>query len=120
MISKLLIVGGVVIILSGIIGIGGGIYYSFQAMQFIGIHNTIACTTQQVITLPNGANAMLIQATGQNIRIRFDGNPPTAASGFQIRSGDPPTLIVLPDTMRSFLAIQEASSGFLEWQGVAQ
>lgn len=34
MISKLLIVGGVVIILSGIIGIGGGIYYSFQAMQF--------------------------------------------------------------------------------------
>lgn len=93
---------------------------NFQALQFVGGHNTIACTTAQVITLPSGANAMLIQATGQNIRIPFDGTNPTAASGFQIRAGDPPTLLVLPDSNRSFLAIQEAASGFLEWQGVAQ
>ncbi len=92
---------------------------NFQALQFVGIHNTIACTTAQVITLPTGANAMLIQATGQNIRIRFDNTNPTPASGFQIRAGDPPTLLVLPSGS-SFLAIQEAASGFLEWQGVAQ
>lgn len=93
---------------------------NFQAIQFVGNHNTQACPSSTTITLPNGANAILIQATGQNIRIRFDNTAPTPASGFQIRAGDPPTLIVLPDTMRSFLAIQEAASGFLEWQGVAQ
>lgn len=92
---------------------------SFQAIQFVGGHNTQACSSSTTITLPNGANAMLIQATGQNIRIRFDNTAPTAASGFQIRAGDPPTLLVLPSGS-SFLAIQEAASGFLEWQGVAQ
>lgn len=92
---------------------------SFQPYQFVGSHNTIACTTVQPITLPTGANAILVQATGQNIRIRFDGANPTAASGFQIRAGDPPTLIILGNSV-TFLALQETASGFLEWQGVAQ
>lgn len=36
---------------------------NYEALQFVGIHNTTACTTAQVITVPDGANALLIQAT---------------------------------------------------------
>lgn len=93
---------------------------NYEALQFVGAHNSTACTSLQTITLPDGANSLLIQARGQNINIKFDGVSPTASSGFILYTSQLPVLLVLPDSKRSFLAIQEAASGILEWQGVAQ
>ncbi len=95
---------------------------SFQGYQFVGAQTTVANMTAAVgIALPTNANAFLLQATGQNVRITLDGQPPTAGHGFQIRAGDPPVLIVFPTYGNGSLqAIQETSGAFLEVIGVSQ
>lgn len=91
---------------------------AFQPYQFVGTHQSLSVSSVTPVSLPAGCNAVLVQATGQNVRIRFDGNNPTTGSGFQIRAGDPPFL--LPMSQTTFLALQEAATATLEVQGVAQ
>lgn len=92
----------------------------FPAYQFVPPQTSITNLTAVVgVPLPGAANALLVQAIGANVRITFDGQPPTSAHGFQIRAGDPPFLLVLfPGA--SFLAIQEAAGAALEVIGVSQ
>lgn len=99
---------------------------TFPAIQLIGVHQTYTCTTQQSVTLPvdaNGnptANGWYLQATGQDVWIRFDNNPPGVNGGFQLRAGDPPILFIAPGPGFFFKAIQAAATGFLQAQPINQ
>ncbi len=98
---------------------GQPVTISFQQYQFIGAHQTVTPTAASGVTVPAGANAILAQAVGQNVRIKFDGAQPSPTSGFQIRAGDPPVLLVLHEG-QFFYVINETSGGTFEWIGVSQ
>lgn len=101
---------------------------AFSPYQFIGNHTTTALSTGSAtgIPLPAGSNAILIQALSANVRIKLDGSNPTGVSGFQIRAGDPPFLLVLSDLMvgtqgdKFLYAIAESAGAILESQAVSQ
>lgn len=96
---------------------------TFPRYTFVGPHMSISgLSSAQPVTFPAGAaaNGWLVQAVGQNVRIKFDGNNPSASSGFQIRAGDPPFLLVAPNNAFFFYAIQETASATLEVQAVSQ
>lgn len=96
----------------------------FQPYQIVGAHATYLPSAVTNVPIPAGANAMFIQATGQNVRIKLDGTAPTTGGGFQIRAGDPPFLLPLlvtnPNQQPSILALQESATATLEVQGVIQ
>lgn len=95
----------------------------YQPYQIIGNHATYLPSVVTPIPMPAGANAMLVQATGQNVRIKLDGTSPTTGGGFQIRAGDPPFLLpLMPQAagQPSILALQETATATLEVQGVVQ
>jgi hypothetical protein len=92
---------------------------SFSSYQFVGQHQTVTPTSSSPIVIPAGANAILMQAVGQNARVKFDGAQPSPTSGFQIRAGDPPVLFVGHEG-QFFYVITEASGGTFEWIGVSQ
>ena len=91
----------------------------FQGYQFVGTHQTVTPTSASGITIPAGANAILMQAVGQNVRMKFDGAQPSPTSGFQLRAGDPPVLFVGHEGM-FFYVIGEVSGATFEWIGVSQ
>ena len=91
----------------------------FQPYLFIGQHRTFTPTASTGVDVPAGANALLVQAVTQNIRFKMDGNQPSPTSGFQLRAGDPPILIVLHEG-QFFYAIAETAGGILETQAVNQ
>lgn len=94
---------------------------AFPAYQFVGGHVTYgSLSSVAAVTLPANANGWLLQATGANVRIKFDGNAPSASSGFQIRAGDPPFLFIAPNPSFFFYAIQESATGILETQPISQ
>lgn len=68
------------------------------------------------IGVPLSASGVIIQALGQNVRLKMSGTP-TSSSGFQIRAGDPPVLIPL-QSQRSIQVIQELASATVEYQFV--
>jgi hypothetical protein len=67
------------------------------------------------LTLPATATALLIQATGQNVRYTLDGTVPTASSGFRLRSDDPPVIIDIGVGM-TIKVIEEAATATIEYQ----
>lgn len=91
-----------------------------QPLQVVGNHSTYLPSAVTPIPVPNGANALLMQATGQNVRIKLDGTNPTTGGGFQIRAGDPPFLLVVQPNSPPILALQETATATLEVQGVIQ
>lgn len=92
---------------------------SFPQFQFVGLEQTVTPTAASGITIPAGANAILMQAIGQNMRMKFDANQPSPTAGFQLRAGDPPILLVAHEGF-FFYVITEASGGTFEWIGVSQ
>lgn len=91
----------------------------FQAYRAVGVHARFTSLgSAQTITIPTGSNALLIQATGQNVRIKLDEGTPTASQGFQIRAGDPPVIIPLAEG-RIVKVIEETASAVLEYQPLA-
>lgn len=69
------------------------------------------------ITMPGRATGILMQALTQNIRFTLDGTTPSASVGFQLKAGDPPTLIPFaPNT--TIRVIEESASANLQWQAV--
>lgn len=92
---------------------------SYPPLEFKGPQTTWANMTAAVgIGLPAGANALLVQATVQDVRITFDGQPPTATHGYQLRAGDPAVIVVLM-AGGSLQAIQATSGALLEVIGVS-
>lgn len=74
--------------------------------------------TPITITIPAGANGVLIQTVTQNVRISFDPNAQaTASDGFQIKTTDPVQLIPLA-TGESFTVQQETSGAVFYAQAV--
>jgi hypothetical protein len=67
-----------------------------------------------ILTAPAGADFLMLQALGNNIRFRLDGVNPTTTVGFQLANGDTITLPVNPgDTVR---VIQEAATATIQYQ----
>ena len=85
----------------------------------IGDHIQNASLSSEVtIAVPTGApnaDAVIVQALAQNIRIKLSGTA-TAAAGFQLRAGDPPQLV--PLVGNAFSVIEEAATATLEYQWV--
>lgn len=96
----------------------------FPGVLPVGGHLSIAVNTVQPVILPTNANAWLVQAVTQNVRITLDagagGAMPTPTHGFQLRAGDAPVLIVAPNINFFFYAIAEVAGAFLEVQPVSQ
>lgn len=68
-------------------------------------------------SLPAGANAILVQAQSQNVRLSLDGTNPTASAGLQLKAGDPARLLALGGG-RSFKALQETGTAVFYAQPV--
>lgn len=95
----------------------------FQPYQIVGAHQSLAVSVVTTVPIPAGCNAMLIQSTGQNVRITLDGSNPTTGRGFQLQPSFGPVLLPLiipPGGQPSILAIQESATATLEVQGVIQ
>lgn len=67
------------------------------------------------LTPPATANALLIQATAQNVRYTLDGTTPTASVGFLLRSDDQPLVIDLGPGM-TIKVIEVAATATVEYQ----
>jgi hypothetical protein len=72
-------------------------------------------TSATTLTPPATATKLLIQAMVQNIRITFDGTTPAAATGFQLKAGDPMLLIPLGDNM-TIKVIEETATADIQYQ----
>ncbi|RPJ19473.1 MAG: hypothetical protein EHM33_30215 [Chloroflexi bacterium] len=69
------------------------------------------------LSLPLHAQKIMIQALAQNIRYTLEGTAPAAASGFQLKAGDPPRVIELTGNNRLVLkVIRETSGAILEYE----
>ena len=89
--------------------------YSVPMYSTVGEHVTLTgLSATKTVTNPGNANAVLVQAITQNVRIMLKGNA-TSSAGFQIRAGDPPTLIPL-GASGSFTVREETASATLEHQ----
>jgi hypothetical protein len=62
-----------------------------------------------------GANQLLIQALTQNVRFTLDNTTPTATVGFQLKAGDPATLIPLGAGV-VVRVIEETASATIQYQ----
>ena len=84
-------------------------------MRMIGSHtqnNTLAAA--QTIAVPPSASQLLIQPTGQNVRVTLDGTVPTAALGFQISAGSEKLLPV--ESNGQIKVIEEAAGAVIDYQ----
>lgn len=75
-------------------------------------------SSDQTLTVPAGADGILLQAITQNVRIRLDGSAATTSVGFQIKAGDQPTLIQVT-AGHIIHMIEEAATASLQSQAVA-
>lgn len=94
----------------------------YPALQFVGDHisyPTISSPT--AVILPPGANGWLIQALGQNVRIKLNnGNLPAANAGFELRAGDIPVFLPAPNAGYFFYVVQVTATASFETQPVSQ
>lgn len=90
-----------------------------NAFALIGTHQqdtTIATAT--VLTLPSGANGMLLQCTGTNVRYTLDGTAPTTTRGFVLVANASPVLITFPTDDTVVTVIESSASAAVEYQFV--
>ena len=87
-----------------------------RAFDPVGSHlqdTTIAAAT--TLSAPPGANKLLIQAFGANVRYTLDGVDPTATFGFQLKADDPPIVIPFgPTTIVK--VIEETTTATVDFQ----
>ena len=62
-----------------------------------------------------GAGRLLLQATNANVRYTLDGSTPSSSSGFVLRAGADPTLIILAPGV-SVKVTQETSGAVIQYQ----
>jgi hypothetical protein len=87
-----------------------------RALTPVGDHvSNGAISSATTLTPPATANALLIQATGQNVRYTLDGTTPTASVGFVLRQDDQPLVIDLGVGM-TVKVIEESATATIEYQ----
>jgi hypothetical protein len=90
-----------------------------NAFSLVGVHQQdTTISTATVLTLPSGANGLLMQATGQNIRYTLDGSTPTASKGFVLVSNAAPVLVTFPTDDTVVTVIEATASAAVEFQFV--
>ena len=78
-------------------------------------HSSTLGTGALTLSLPLSASGILMQALAQNIRYTLDGTTPAAASGFQLKAGDPPIYIQFTKGM-VLTFFRETSGAILEYE----
>jgi hypothetical protein len=76
---------------------------------------TFDITVAHVITRPDGANKLLIQALTQNVRYTINGTNPSATLGFQIVASDAPVIIPF-EANTEITVIQETAGAEVQFQ----
>lgn len=90
-----------------------------NAFTLVGAHQQdTTVSTATVLTIPSGANAVLFQCTGQNIRYTLDGSNPTSTRGFVLVANAAPVLVTFPGDNAVVTVIETAVSAAVEWQFV--
>lgn len=85
----------------------------------IGAHTQNASLGSVVtLTLPDGANAFLMQATGQNIKYTVDGSNPTTTRGFTLYATGTPVIVYLPSNAVTVKVIESAATATLDYQAI--
>lgn len=74
--------------------------------------------TAAVVAVPDGANGLLVQCTGQNLRYTIDGTTPTSTNGFILIKDTSPQLLYKSDDDCVFTFIETAATGTLMYQAV--
>lgn len=77
---------------------------------------TISAATE--IAVPAGANAMQLQATGQNVRYTVDGTTPSASVGFVLVADADAVFVPANDGM-TIRVIEVSAGGAIQWQAWA-
>lgn len=91
-------------------------YMTPRAFTPVGDHTSNgSISSATALTPPATANALLIQATGQNVRYTLDGTTPTASTGFVLRSDDQPLIIDVGVGME-IKVIQESATATVQYQ----
>lgn len=82
----------------------------------IGSHSSGATiATATILTPATGATKLFIQALSQNVRYTLDGTAPTATSGFQLKVGNAPVIILIEENT-TVQVIQEVATASLQYQ----
>lgn len=71
----------------------------------------IVPTTATTLSIPLHAQKIMWQALTQNVRYTLDGTAPTSTKGFQLKAGDPPTILKLTQNNNLILKIVAESAG---------
>lgn len=85
------------------------------ALLPVGSHTSAGVASSTTLTAPAGSSAILLQATAENIRFTLDGTTPTASTGFQLRAGDAPLLVMLLN-VTALKFIEETATAALQYQ----
>ena len=72
-------------------------------------------SSTKTLPVPTGANAVIIQALTQNVRIKLSGAA-TASAGFQIKAGD--AAVLIPTGGADISVREETASATVEYQFV--
>lgn len=82
----------------------------------VGAHTSNALiSAATTLTLPEGANSILIQVSGRDLRYTLDGTTPTATLGFLLLSGSAPVRIdFTPGVI--LRVIESAATATLQYQ----
>lgn len=90
-----------------------------NAFSIIGSHTRNTSLSSAVaITLPAGANALLVQCTGQNVKYTLDGTTPTSSVGFVMVANASPVIITHVSEDTVLTVIETAASAVLEYQAI--
>ena len=84
----------------------------------VSTHTQVGCAAATTITIPDGANGMLVQCGTQNVRYTIDGTTPTTTVGFLLNKDTNPVLLYKTDDDCVFTFIETAATAVLIYQPV--
>jgi len=87
----------------------------YMGMAPVGDHtSTSSVSTATEITIPAGANRIMMQAATKSVRVTFDGTTPTTTVGFLLTAGNDP--LIFPVQGCTLTAIEIAATAVLNYQ----
>lgn len=90
-----------------------------NAFTVVGAHTQNSSLSSVVtVSVPNGANGLLVQCTGQNVRYTLDGSTPSSTNGFVLYATSSPVIIVAGSDDTSLKFIETAASAVLIYQAI--